>query len=311
MNRTTISFSLKAFIIGFMAMLHFNNVFAQRVIQSFDNDWRFMQGDTSGAEKTTFSDASWRKLDVPHDWSIEGAYDRNNKTGRGGGYLPNGIGWYRKQFTIPVEYAKRKTAIEFDGIMANSDVWINGHHLGKRPFGYVAIHYDISPYLKFGNNNTNTIAVKIDNTLQPASRWYSGAGIYRHTRLIITDPLRFDKYGVFITTPEVSKTKATVAVQATISNTSDKQQQVTLQTSILNASGKEVASLKSNQAIGAGKSEVIKQQIPVTNPAIWDIEQPNLYKAVTKIISGGKAVDDVATTLGSVSFVLMQQQDFI
>lgn len=298
MNRNYISLSLKAFIIGFMSLAHFNAVFAQRVIQSFDKDWRFIQGDTSGAEKTTFSDAGWRKLDVPHDWSIEGSYDRNNKTGRGGGYLPNGIGWYRKQFSIPAEYAKRKTSIEFDGIMANSDVWINGQHLGKRPFGYVALHYDISPYLKYGNNNSNIIAVKVDNTLQPASRWYSGAGIYRHTRLVITDPLMFDKWGVFITTPEVSKTKATVAVQATISNTSNSQQQVTLQTSILNAGGKEVATVKSNQVVVAGKSEVIKQQIPVTNPALWDIDQPNLYKAVTKIISGGKVVDDVTTTFG-------------
>ena len=133
---------------------------AQRVTTSFDNDWKFMKGDTIGAEQISFTDASWQKVSVPHDWSIEGPYDRNNKTGRGGGYLQNGIAWYRKQFTVPEEYAKRKIAIEFDGVMANSDVWINGQHLGKRPFGYVSLYYDLTPYLKFGKNSQNIIAVR-------------------------------------------------------------------------------------------------------------------------------------------------------
>lgn len=278
----------------FLQGVHIVN--AQRITRSFDNDWRFMQGDTSGAEQTAFNDAAWRKLDVPHDWSIEGSYDRNNKTGRGGGYLPNGIGWYRKQFSVPADYAKKKIAIEFDGIMANSDVWINGKHLGKRPFGYVSLYYDLTPYLQFGKNNT--IAVKVDNTLQPASRWYSGAGIYRHTRLIITNPVMIEKWGVFITTPEVSKAKAVVAVQTNIINTSAAAEQVVLHTSLIAPDGKEAGSLKTTQAVAAGKSVTVKQQIPVTAPAIWDIEQPNLYKAITKIVSANKVVDDLTTIFG-------------
>src|SRR5258706_837883 len=120
---------------------------AQRITSSFDKGWRFLQEDTSGAEKAEFNDAAWRHLDIPHDWSIEGAYDKNNKTGRGGGYLPAGIGWYRKSFEVPPSYQGKKVFIEFDGIMANSDVWINGYHLGKRPFGYVGFSYELNPHL--------------------------------------------------------------------------------------------------------------------------------------------------------------------
>src|SRR5215216_2487671 len=151
---------MKRIILSCLLSITLLSVNAQRVILSFDKDWKFLKGDASGAEQVSFADGSWQQVDVPHDWSIEGPYDRNNKTGRGGGFLPNGIAWYRKQFTVPEEYAKRTVAVEFDGVMANSDVWINGQHLGKRPFGYVSLYYDLTPYLKFGKNNQNVIAVK-------------------------------------------------------------------------------------------------------------------------------------------------------
>ena len=113
-----------------------------------DSDWRFSLGDPANAEKTTFDDSNWRKLDVPHDWSIEGPFDQKNATGAAGGFLPAGVGWYRKHLALPASQARRRVFIEFDGVMANSDVWINGVHLGRRPYGYVSFRYELTAHLK-------------------------------------------------------------------------------------------------------------------------------------------------------------------
>ncbi|HYO21364.1 MAG TPA: beta galactosidase jelly roll domain-containing protein, partial [Flavisolibacter sp.] len=194
--------------------LTISSIAQTRKTVSFDEGWKFFKGDAPGAEASSFDDKAWRSLNVPHDWSIEGPYDRANTTGRGGGYLPAGIGWYRKTFSLTSAYAGRKTFIQFDGVMANSDVWINGKHLGGRPNGYVAFEYDLTPHLKFGSENT--IAVRADNSVQPASRWYAGAGIYRHVRLVTTSPVHVKQFGHFITTKDVSAKGATVNVQTEI-----------------------------------------------------------------------------------------------
>src|SRR5438128_172688 len=164
-----------------------------RLTSSFDSDWRFLKGDAPGAEKTDFDDSAWRKLDVPHDWSIEGPFDEKNPTGGAGGFLPAGVGWYRKHFTLPIDYRDRRIFIDFDGVMANNDVWINGFHLGKRPYGYVSFRYELTGHLNFGGKQ-NVLAVRADNSGQPASRWYAGAGIYRHVRLVATNPAHTDAW---------------------------------------------------------------------------------------------------------------------
>lgn len=173
-----------------------------RVTTNFDKNWKFYLGDIVGAEKLSFDDNSWRTLNVPHDWSIEGNYDSNNPTQRGGGYLPAGVGWYRKCFTMSNSDTEHSVFIEFDAVMANSDIWINGHYLGHRPMGYLPINYEITKYLKF--NEVNVIAVRVDNSIQPASRWYTGAGIYRHVKLITTNPIHLERGSVFITTPKIT-----------------------------------------------------------------------------------------------------------
>jgi beta-galactosidase len=145
---------------------------APRIRQSFDFGWKFLRSDCAGAEEPEFSDADWRILDLPHDWSIEGRFDEAAPSSYCGAYLPAGIGWYRKQFRIPDSYQGKKLAIEFDGIYQLSDVWINGHFLGKRPYGYVPFFYDLTPYAKFGGENV--IAVRVDNSHQTNCRWYSG-----------------------------------------------------------------------------------------------------------------------------------------
>ena len=222
-----------------------------RKIISFDQDWKFTRGDIAGAELKDFNDAGWRSLSVPHDWSIEGPYDRNNTTGRGGGYLPAGIGWYRKTFTVNEADVKQLAFIEFDGVMANSDVWINGHHLGKRPNGYVSFEYELTGHLNFGGK-TNVVAVRADNTIQPASRYYTGAGIYRHVRLSVTNPVRIAHWGSFVTAANVNAQKATVNAQTNIVNRSATSQTVLLQIKIIAPDGKVVGKGEAKQKIDAG-----------------------------------------------------------
>lgn len=273
-----------------------------RIITNFDSDWSFIQQDVPEAEKIGFDASKWRKLNVPHDWSIEGAYDKTNLTARGGGYLPSGIGWYRKVFNLDESLAGKKVTIEFDGVMANSEVWINGFYLGKRPYGYISFNYDLSKHLSFGKGKPNVIAVKADNTVQPASRYYTGAGIYRHVRLVSTDLVHLDDWGVFITTPSATAQKALVKVETSISNESGKASQLTLETSVVNPDGKVIKTVQTKQTIEAGKTAKIVKDIEVSNPKLWNVETPVIYKTLTKVIVGGKVIDDQFNTFGIRSF---------
>ena len=267
-----------------------------RRIMNIDKDWKFNLGDVTNGQQTAFEDKNWRKLDVPHDWSIEGKYDSLSPTLRGGGYLPAGIGWYRKTFTLPKSYAGKRIVINFDGIMANSDVWINGHLLGHHPFGYVPLLYDMTEFFNF--NTPNLIAVRADNSVQPASRWYTGAGIYRHVKLEIMDPVHLDEWGVFITTPEISKEKAKVNIQASVTNQSKKSAQLMVQTIITSPAGKQSKSSLTPLTVEAGQTAKCEQMIMVSTPEIWDIQTPNVYTASTVITLNGKVIDDQKNTFG-------------
>ena len=251
-----------------------------RVTQSFDADWRFLKADAPGAEQNQFDDSSWRQLDVPHDWSIEGPFDEANQTGTAGGFLPAGIGWYRKHFTLPEGSSNRCVFIEFDGVMANSDVWINGFHLGKRPFGYVSFSYELTGHLNFGGKE-NVLSVRVDDSVQPAMRWYAGAGIYRHVRLVATDAVHIVKDGVFISTPQISATQATVHVQCTVTNGSDSERLIYFTVHLFDQNGKIAGSTTKAIALllAAGKAEEIHYSIVVANPEIWNLDKPALYQA--------------------------------
>jgi len=296
------------YILSFIILLNFTVVFAQtvkeqaRIITPFDQDWAFNLGDAQGAEKSDFDQSKWRKLNVPHDWSIEGAYDKANLTARGGGYLPSGIGWYRKSFNLDESFAKKKVTIEFDGVMANSEVWINGFYLGKRPYGYISFSYDLSKHLNFGKGKTNVIAVKADNTVQPASRYYTGAGIYRHVRLVATDAVHIADWGVYITTPDATAQKATVKVKTNVLNESGQSAQVMVETSVLDATGKVVKTAQSKQTIAPGKNASVEESIVVANPKLWNLETPDLYQTLTKVTLNGKVVDDQLNRFGIRAF---------
>lgn len=268
-----------------------------RVVIPFDSDWRFFKGDAEGAERPEFDDAAWRRLDVPHDWSIEGPFDEKNPTGKAGGFLPAGVGWYRKHFNVPARDAGRRLFVEFDGVMANSDVWINGFHLGRRPYGYVSFRYELTEHLKPGAENV--VAVRADNSGQPASRWYSGAGIYRHVRLVTTDPIHIEQWGTFVNTPRVTNTNATVNVRSAVVNQSRAARAVSLQVQIVNPDGKVVASAETKpRQLDAGESADFTQELSVRDPARWDIASPNLYRAVARVRSNGKTLDDETVAFG-------------
>ncbi|GAB3453566.1 hypothetical protein GCM10027321_03860 [Massilia terrae] len=269
-----------------------------RVTTSFDAGWRFLKADAKGAEQPGFKDASWRALSVPHDWSIEGPYDQANPTGRGGGYLPAGVGWYRKQFTLPQDEAGRRVRVEFDGVMANSEVWVNGHLLGKRPYGYASFTYDLTPYLKFGKGQLNVIAVRADNSVQPASRYYTGAGIYRHVRLVSTAPVHFGEEGVYVTTPQAGAANASVRIAADIRNDSRAAGDYSVVTTVYDPEGKAVSTIESQQHVEPGKSATATQTGDVASPARWSIDQPKLYKAVTVIRNGDTVLDEQVNNFG-------------
>ena len=267
-----------------------------RLIKSFDSDWRFQKGDAAGAEKTDFDDSGWRRLDVPHDWSIEGPFDQNNPTRGSGGFLPAGVGWYRKHFTLPASDANRRAFIEFDGVMANSDVWINGFHLGKRPYGYVSFSYELTGHVNFGSQ-PNVLVVRADNSGQPASRWYSGAGIYRHVRLVVTGLVHVAHWGTFVTTPKINVSEASVHVSSTIVNQSATASRITVQTKIVAPAGNVVARSETESRIVApGESVDVQRDLTVTNPLRWDLDHPYLYQLVTTVREAGTTSLDEETT---------------
>jgi len=267
-----------------------------RLTENFDSNWLFLKADASGAEQNQFDDSTWRKLDVPHDWSIEGPFSETNKAGGAGAFLPSGNGWYRKHFTLPQADSGKCVTVEFDGVMQNSDVWINGVLLGHRPYGYVSFSYELTSHLNFCGDNV--IAVRADTSVQPASRFYAGAGIYRHVRLVVTDPVHIPQWGVFVTTPQVSAAQATVQVETSVTNGSDASREVTVQTTLVSPGGKSVASSETNCTVANGATAVLTQQIALPNPQLWNLDDPKLYHTISKATSAGTTLDETTTTFG-------------
>jgi beta-galactosidase len=273
-----------------------------RQVISFDPDWLFTLANPTNAESPDLDDHDWPHVDVPHDWSIEGPFSETNSTGGAGGFLPAGVGWYRKHFTLATNDVGRRFLIEFDGVMANSDVWLNGAQLGRRPYGYVSFQYELTDYLLFGPDKTNVLAVRADNSPQPASRWYPGAGIYRHVRMIVTDPVHVEHWGTFVTTPQVSSNSATIHVRATIVNQSSTPREVTPNYTIISPAGKAVQTASGSRGkVPANDFETFTGDITIAKPTLWDLEHPNLYQLSISISpsgSGSAALDQANVSFG-------------
>ena len=276
---------------------------------SADFNWKFLIGDPAGAEAVGFSDASWRTVNLPHDWSIEGKPDPNNPTGPGEGYFPAGVGWYRKAFTAPPSWNGKRVAIEFDGVYMDATVYLNGQKLGTHPYGYTSFYFDLTPHLKF--SAANLLAVRVDNSAQPNSRWYSGSGIYRHVRLWVTEPVHVAHWGVFVTTPKISSAKATVAVRIRVANDTTGQAAVVVRTVLTGPSGGLLGQAESPANAAAGRETEVTQELSVANPALWSPRTPQLYRAITRVWKGGRLIDEVVTPFGIRSLAWSVEKGFL
>lgn len=264
--------------------------------QLFDTGWKFYLGDTTDAGSKDFNDGSWRNLDLPHDWSIEGKIAPKNPTGNAGGYFPAGIGWYRKKFNAPAEWKDRNISVYFEGVYMNAEVFINGRSLGIYPYGYSSFSYDLSPYLEFGKENV--IAVRVNNAQQVNSRWYSGSGIYRHVWMMVTDRVHVAHWGVAISTPVIASKKATVQVKTIVKNEMPSTQSIVLNTIIWDKNRKNAATNQIKIALPANSEKEITQSLSVLNPSLWSPERPDLYQAQVQIIKDRHVVDDTKTSFG-------------
>jgi beta-galactosidase len=280
-----------------------------RITESFDFGWKFARNDASGAELSTFRDADWTTLDLPHDWSIEGPVDEHAPAGGPGGYMPAGIGWYRKKFSVPAAYRGKVVVLEFDGVYQNSDVWINGHHLGHRPYGYVPFVYELTDHLK--SSEDNVVAVRVDNSKQTNCRWYSGSGIYRHTWLHVLNPVHVPQWGTFVTCPRVGADGSTVEVRTTVANSLGIPAQCKLTAEIIDANGVTVATLETPQTIGAGESTYFVQQIPIPNPNLWSPANPYLYMARSTLRNAEDLADVYDTRFGIREAVFDAERGFL
>lgn len=266
----------------------------------FNPSWKFTLGDSPAAKDAAFDDSSWRMLDLPHDWSIEGEFSESNPAGVGGGALPGGIGWYRKSFTLSQADAGKRIHIQFDGAYRNSEVWINGHWLGKRPNGYINFQYDLTPHVML--DKPNVLAVRVDNADQPNSRWYSGSGIYRDVKLVKTGPVHVDYNGTYIRTPAVSSDKATAQLTIVVRNTNASREAVTVKTTIVNAGGSKVAEASKELPVDADTTLTFDQEFEIPDPTFWSVENPYLYEAITEVSTNGKLTDRYTTSFGVRTF---------
>lgn len=270
-----------------------------RHVESLDRNWKFTRGDVPGAAQPEFDDGGWRKLDVPHDWSIEGPIQQDSPAGQGGAFLPTGIGWYRKRFPLPPADRSRRVWVEFDGVMANSEVWINGFALGKRPNGYVGFRYEVTGHLRFGDADPNLLAVRADNSAQPASRWYAGAGIYRHVRLIVTDPVSIPSGGIFVTTSQTTEASATVHLQCRVENRSPAPKYFSLRMTLLSPAGRVERTMETPlQSAAVGQTISITQELALLKPERWTLEQPRLYRAVVTVLKDRTPLDSNTVVFG-------------
>lgn len=263
----------------------------------FDSDWRFFLGDPLNGYAPDLDDARWRRLNLPHDWSIEGDFDERHPAGRQGAYLPCGVGWYRKAFTLAPSARGRSVAVTFDGVYRKADVWLNGYHLGFHPYGYTSFQYDLTPYLKYGAE-PNILAVRVDNALQPDGRWYAGSGIYRHVWLTVADPLRIAPWGVYVTTPEVTADLCTLRVRTRVRNDGDRERFCTLATAALDAEGQVCGQVASSHPIAPGQEHQFVQTFQVAKPRRWSVDAPYLYTLRSELSERESPVDEVATPFG-------------
>jgi len=264
---------------------------------NFDQNWKFTLGDVPSAQTPDFNDSNWRSLDLPHDWSIEGTQQETaNGTTWQTGFLPAGIGWYRKTFDYDKNWSDKNVRIHFDGVYMNSTVWINGHLLGTQPYGYTSFEYDLTPWL---TNGKNIIAVKVDTSKPQTARWYAGSGIYRHVWLIASDLIHIPTWGVRFTTPKISEESATADINIKIKNLHDSPRDVTVRSALRDSAGRQLAETSQKLTLApSGREQEINYSLEVKKPKLWSPSEPNLYILENTVTADGKTVDTQTLNVG-------------
>jgi len=304
---------------------------SKRAKENFDFNWQFHKGDiamklvvrvgqggitdinvpiiqkkdtvidyTNFRSSSSMLPSDWKTVNLPHDWCIEGTFVHDDDLGSqpsASGYLPVGVGFYRKEFEIPESDKGKKISIEFDGIFRNSTVWVNGHLLGNHLSGYTPSNYDLSDFLRYGNEGKNAILVKVDAT-QPEGWWYEGCGIYRHVWLVKTDKLHVGRFGTYVTTPTVSDAEAAVNIKTTLKNEYKTAKNVTLVSKIVDKKGFVLDTETSTLSISPFEQAEVSQTCAIKKPLLWSPETPNLYKVLTEVVENGNIVDTYETTFG-------------
>ena len=261
---------------------------ANRIRQNFDFDWQFRLGENG----------DFREVQLPHDWSVE--LDFDEKAGGASGYLPGGIGWYRKSFMIPASYKNQKVSLVFDGIYHKATIFLNGKEIAYHRYGYTSFETDLTPFLKYGESND--LKIKVDHS--EISRWYTGSGIYRHVWLQVTNPVHVKMWGTYVTTPEITESQATVKIVTTIENSMELPTTVIVQQRLLDgdgkivkAEGKEVMA-RTTLKLDKEKTAEVVQNLLVSHPKLWDLDFPYRYTVETIIKKGGKTIDKYLTPFG-------------
>ncbi len=283
-----------------------------REVVLIDDNWRFQieagqqLPEKLQANERDFADDEWRVVNLPHDWSIEGSTAADAPCQGDGGYFPTGIGWYRRELIADPAWRGQRVFLDFEGVATTAEVWINGQLLGKHHYAYTPFRFDITDHLKF--DAPNVIAVRVDNSQQPNSRWYTGSGIYRHVWLTVTNAVHLAHNGVKITTPDVSTSEANVEIDATMINQSAGSRDVQLEIEILDPQGSNVGQATARVPIAAGAQATSEHTIKITNPQLWSPDSPSLYQAVLRVIASESVVDEVSVNFGVRTISLLAQK---
>ena len=268
---------------------------ASRITQDFDSNWLFSEGDFASAMLPAFDDGGWRPLNVPHDWSSEGPFSADYASGTG--FAPGGLGWYRKHFQLDQNQCGQSVTIEFDGVYDHSEIWVNGQFVGGRPFGFIGFQFDLTRYLKW-NGGDNVLAVRVDHSRFADSRFYTGSGIYRNARLVITDKLRIAHWGVSVTTPKIKNDSAVIRIETVVENHAADQRNFSLQSDIVAPRGEIVASLTTTKLAASNSVQTVVQELKVLRPELWSLATPELYTLKSCVKSGDTVVDETETPFG-------------
>lgn len=273
--------------------------------EKINENWFFTLKNPDDKPVSDFNRKLWRRIDLPHDWSVKGQLSPTLASATG--YLPGGIGWYGKILSIPQEKQNEKVYLYFEGVYNRSEVFVNGHSLGKRPNGYISFMYDATPYIKYGQDNI--ITVRVDHSQSADSRWYTGSGIYRNVWLIYSGPVHISQWGVYAY-PEMKGNNGTMHVEVEIENESDSQANLTIINELFNSDGNKVAGNSQKLNVPSGKNNKIKSGLKVNKPQLWSIDSPTLYTLKTRVLLNGKEIDKNTLNTGFRTFTFDPDKGF-